>query len=153
MSVHAPRSATITHGHGVRYVVRAVGELALVTVIVVLGLALGWWWVTFVAGLAAGVAVRRARRAVFVGAGAGLLGWGLPLATEALSSPVGRASTVISALMGYANGAVAPVVTLLVGLVLGACGVWLGRAVRAYLPRSHSSGPIDLDSPHHRTRD
>jgi hypothetical protein len=40
--------------------------------------------------------------------------------------------------MGYHFGPLAIVVTVLVGTLLGLCGVWLGRVVRSWVaPSSH----------------
>ena len=70
-----------------------------------------------------------------IGLGSGILGWGLPLAWMATrGAPVTRASTDLSSLMGDSFSSLAVVVTVLVGAVLSACGVWLERALRSDLP-------------------
>ncbi len=139
MTVHAPRTAVVTHGRGPRYLARAALELVGATAVVWIALGWGAWWVTLVVGVVVGFTVRRTRRAWVVGVGAGLLGWGLPLAWRALGAPVGGAARDISSLMGYSVAGVALLVTLVVGGALGACGTWLGRAARAYRPSRHGS--------------
>ena len=111
------------------------------TTIVWLTGAWGWWWVALVLGLVVGLMVRRRLACWCVGLGSGLLGWGLPLAWMSISSPVARASTDLSSLMGYSFSAMAVLVTLVVGSALGACGTWLGRALRAYAPAAAPDQP------------
>ncbi len=99
--------------------------------------ALGWWWVALVFSLLVGFDMKSAPRAWVVGVGAGVLGWGLPLAWLAFTQPVGLASKDLSALMGYGFAGTAVVVTVVVGGALGACGTWVGRALRSYRKAEH----------------
>lgn len=96
----------------------------------------GLWWVTPLAGLVIGLALRRAR-AVFLSAVlAGALGWGAPLAWQALSLPIGAASSTVAGIMGFgaSNGALIVVATLLLGAIYCAAGAWVGLALRRLVP-------------------
>ena len=55
----------------------------------------GLWWVTLLAGLAAGAVAGRVRRALALGAAVGLLGWGLPLALAAVRAPLAGPSRAL----------------------------------------------------------
>jgi hypothetical protein len=93
---------------------------------------LSWWWVTFVVGALLVVGVAPRGRAFTLAAAVGLGGWLAPLAWLSLSTPVGRATTVLSSLMGYTFGPMALLLTGVVGLSLSLCGAWLARALLAY---------------------
>jgi hypothetical protein len=105
-------------------------------VIVAVGALAGWWFLPFLAGLAAGLAVRfgrlRLRVALAAAVAVAAAGWGAALAWLALRDglpevAVGRS---IAALAGLpASAAVAIPVTLLVAVVQAAAGLWLGRAL------------------------
>lgn len=106
--------------------------LAIATTFVWSTVAVGWWWATLLIAVASGLTIAPRLSCWTIGLGGGILGWGLPLAwMAALGAPVARASTDLSSLMGYSFGALAVVVTVVVGAALSACGVWLGRAGRA----------------------
>jgi hypothetical protein len=105
-------------------------------VLVAAGALAGWWFLPFLAGLAAGLAVRfgrlRPRAALAAAVAVAAAGWGAALAWLALRDglpevAVGRS---IAALAGLpASAAVAIAVTLLVAAAQAAAGVWLGRAL------------------------
>ena len=89
------------------------------------GTYVGWWWVPFVIGLAAGVLwARRVRWAVTTAAVAAAIGWLLPIWALALrGQPVGATARAIAGLAGlppYAG------VTLAVLALLAALQVWVG---------------------------
>jgi hypothetical protein len=97
---------------------------------------LGWWFVPFVAGLAAGLANRvagwRTRVAVPAVASMAAAGWAIPLLWQALRAhqPDGAVAREIAALGGlpaYAGTGV--VVTLLIAVAQALAGYWLGRAL------------------------
>lgn len=113
---------------------RATALLALATALVWAAGTLGWWWAALVVGLVDGLLVRGRSRCWTLGVGAGVLGWSLPLVWMSFSSPVGAAARDLSSLMGYSFAATSVLVTLLVGGALGACGTWLGRALRSFAP-------------------
>ncbi len=108
------------------------GGLAAVAVIA-LGAAAGWWFVPFVAGLAAGVVsragglrLRAAGPAVLVIAAAG---WAVPLAWAAARGlPVLGVARTVAALAGLpAHASVIVGLTLLVAVLQAEAGLWLGR--------------------------
>jgi hypothetical protein len=96
-----------------------------------LGAGLGWWFLPFVAGLAAGIGPWRARSALGLVVLAVGAGWGAALWWPALSgAPTGATARVIAALAGlppYAAVGVAG--TLLVGHAPAVVGQWVARAV------------------------
>jgi len=101
-----------------------------------------WWWATVIVGFVAGTVIPCRRLSWLVGTGSGLLGWALPLAFLATKVSLPRAAIVIAALMGYGPPALPIGLTVLLGTGLGACGTWVGRALRAMLrPRSASNAP------------
>lgn len=103
-------------------------------ILAVLGLDFGAWWTPFVAGVVVGIIEPRGRLALPTGAGLGLLMWGFPLASQHIKLGLGAAAESLAAIMGFAHEPVIPVVlTLLVGLLLGLSGGWLGSAGRTLL--------------------
>jgi hypothetical protein len=105
-------------------------------VIVAAGALAGWWFLPFLAGLAAGLAVRlgrlRLRAALAAAVAVAAAGWGAALAWLALRDglPEVAVARSIAALAGLpASAAVAIAVTLLVAVVQAAAGLWLGRAL------------------------
>ena len=100
-----------------------------------LGIVLGGWWLAFVAGVAAGVVLRQARWAVPAGALSGLIAWTVPLVYAQLQYGLRDTSLSLAAMMGFNGAATIPLtLTLLVGLLLGLTGAWLGAAGRGLVP-------------------
>ena len=104
--------------------------------IVAAGALAGWWFLPFLAGLAAGLAVRfgrlRLRTALAAAVAVAAAGWGAALAWLALRDglPEVAVARSIAALAGLPASAVAAIaVTLLVAVVQAAAGLWLGRAL------------------------
>jgi len=101
---------------------------------VVLSLAamlLGLWWVTFLAALAAGVALSRTWMALVAGAIAGLVAWSEPLIAAQAQYGLAPAATALAAIMGVKGAALVPIaLTVLTGVLLGLSGAWLGAAAR-----------------------
>ena len=106
------------------------------TVIVAAGALAGWWFLPFLAGLAAGLAVRfgrlRLRTALAAAVGVAAAGWGAALAWLTLRDglpevAVGRSIAALAGLPASAAAAIA--VTLLVAVIQAAAGLWLGRAL------------------------
>jgi hypothetical protein len=92
---------------------------------------LGFWWVPFPVGLALGAVNLRARSAVPIGAGIGLLAWAIPLLVAHGRYGLGPTAQALAAIMGFGHQGLVPVVlTLLVGTLLGVSGAWLGSAAR-----------------------
>jgi len=89
-----------------------------------------WWWATVIVGFAAGIVIPGKRPSWLVGTGSGLLGWALPLAFLATKISLPRAAIVLAALMGYGPPALPIGLTVILGTGLGACGTWVGRALR-----------------------
>jgi hypothetical protein len=99
------------------------------------GAVIGWWFVPFLAGLAAGIASRlgnwRMRATLVATVVVAAAGWAIPLCWQVASGlPVGATARVVAALAGLpAYAAVAIVITLLVAVIQALAGLWLGRAV------------------------
>ena len=103
-------------------------------IVSVAGVLAGAWWAPFIAGLMIGAVQPRARFAVPAGAVVGLLGWALPLGAIQVQYGAGPAASSLAAIMGFGHQAAIPVVlTLMVGLLLGATGAWLGSATRTLI--------------------
>lgn len=107
-----------------------VATAILVALAVVL---LGVWWAPFVAGAAIGAVVARQRYAVPLGALCGLVAWLLPLGALQVRYGLGPAASSLGAIMGFKQGAVPVILTLVVGTLLGLTGAWLAGAVRVLL--------------------
>ena len=104
--------------------------------IVAAGALAGWWFLPFLAGLAAGLAARLGRlplRATLPAAAAvAAAGWGAALAWLAVRDglPEVTVAKTIAALAGLPpSAAVAIAVTLVVAALQAAAGLWLGRAL------------------------
>lgn len=95
----------------------------------------GWWFLPFLAGLAAGLVAGpahvRLRVSLPATAGVAAAGWGAALWWQVLhGQPYGAVARVIAALAGLPpHAAVAVVVTLLVAVIQAAAGLWLGRTL------------------------
>jgi hypothetical protein len=107
-----------------------------------LGILLGAWWLAFPVGVAAGVVLPRARWAAPAGALSGFIAWTVPLVYAQVQYGLRAASLSLAAIMGFDGAATIPVaLTLVVGLLLGLTGAWLGAAARGLVPgRSPSPG-------------
>ena len=111
---------------------KVLATVTLALIISVAGVLAGAWWAPFVAGLLIGSIQPRARFAIPAGAVIGLLGWGLPLAAVQVQYSAGGAAQSLAAIMGFGHQAAIPIVlTLVVGLLLGLTGGWLGSAARS----------------------
>jgi hypothetical protein len=111
--------------------VKVVAAVILALIASLAGVMVGAWWMPFVGSLAIGVVQPRARFAVPAGAVVGVLGWGLPLALLQVQYGAGAAAGSLAAIMGLGHQGTIPVVlTLVVGLLLGLTGAWLGSAGR-----------------------
>jgi hypothetical protein len=110
---------------------KVVATVFLAAIVSVAGVLVAAWWAPFVAGLVIGVVQPRARFAIPAGAAIGLLGWGLPLAVIQVQYGAGSAAASLAAIMGFGHqGAIPVILTLVVGLLLGLAGAWLGSAGR-----------------------
>ena len=117
--------------------VKVTATLVLALIVSVAGVPAGAWWAPFVAGLVIGAVQPRARFAVPAGAVVGLLGWALPLGATQVQYGAGPAASSLAAIMGFGHqGAIPVVLTLMVGLLLGATGAWLGSASRTLIRAS-----------------
>ena len=97
----------------------------------VAGVLVGLWWAPFVVGLVVGAAHPRARIAVAVAGAVGLVAWLIPLAAIDRTYGLGPSAQSIAAIMGFGHQVAVPVtLTLVVGLLLGLTGAWLGSAGR-----------------------
>src|SRR5215472_16491965 len=105
--------------------------------VVWIGIQIGGWWVTFLVGLATGLALPRVRQSLVVALVVGALGWGLPLALLASSAPVGEVAAAVAALAGLPAAVGATVVILatpLVGCLMSVLGAWVGLTGKRLLP-------------------
>jgi ABC-type uncharacterized transport system permease subunit len=104
-------------------------------VVIAGGSAFGWWFVPFVAGVAAGIAARygrwRLRVALVAVPLVAAAGWAIPLSVSAWrGSAVGATARVVAALAGLPPHAVTAIaVTLLVAVIQALLGLWLGRTL------------------------
>lgn len=115
--------------------VRFAAVFVVATAISLLGVYLGAWWSPFLVGVAAGVVLTRARWAITAGALAGLIAWTVPLAAEQAQYGLKETSLSLAAIMGFDGAATIPIaLTVIVGLLLGLTGAWLGSAARSFLP-------------------
>jgi hypothetical protein len=111
--------------------VRFITVLVAGAAISLLGILVGAWWLPFPIGVAAGVVLVRARWGLPAGALIGLIAWTIPLVSAQLQYGLGPTSLSLAAIMGFNGAATIPVaLTLLVGLLLGLTGAWLGAAAR-----------------------
>jgi hypothetical protein len=116
------------------------------------GAAIGWWFMPFVVGLLSGFAnyvgrwpTRIALPAVAAVSGAG---WVAPLWWSVLrGAPYGAEARVIAALLGLpAYAAVGMALTVLIAVVQGMTGYWLGRALTP-LPIDDAVPPLPVWGP------
>lgn len=118
--------------------VRRLAVFAGVAVVVAATAVAGWWFVPFVAGVAAGLLSLRRPRVVPAAALGAVAGWALPLWILALRGyPAGATAHVIAALAGLPPyAAVTVVATLLLAALQALTGAWLVRAFApAWIPR------------------
>jgi len=116
---------------------RSIGLIVLFPILANVGVMLGAWWAPFVFGVAYGVIVPRARFAIPVGALIGLVAWLIPLVSLDSRFGLGPTAGSLAAIMGFGHqGAIPIVLTLVVGLLLGLTGAWLGSGGRSSLSPS-----------------
>jgi hypothetical protein len=96
-----------------------------------LGAGLGWWFLPFAAGIAAGAGPWRASPALGLVVLAVVLGWGAALWWPTLSgAPAGAGARIIAALAGLPPHAVFGVAaTVGIGILQALVAFWLARAV------------------------
>lgn len=108
---------------------------------VVIGIAIIWtsnlfglWWMTMLVGSMLGLILRdwKAFAASLLSGG---LSWGLPLALQAVTLPIGRTASVVASITSLGDGTVILVATILLGVLLCVAGAWLGVALRSFLPK------------------
>jgi hypothetical protein len=110
---------------------RWIGTVVVFPILATVGVMLGAWWAPFIFGFAFGVIEPRARIAVPVGALIGLVGWSIPLVSSESRFGLGPTAESLAAIMGFGHqGAIPIILTLVVGLLLGLTGAWLGSAGR-----------------------
>ena len=108
------------------------------------GMFLGWWWVTFATGIAIGLALPRTWTALVAGAISGLVAWSEPLIESNAQYGLGPTSLSIAAIMGANGAALIPIaLTVIVGVLLGLTGSWLGAAIRGVAVNRPRSGAVE----------
>jgi hypothetical protein len=109
---------------------RLYGAILLAAMAGLAGVLFGLWWAPFVVTLPLAFVARRARVALPIGAGIGLLSWTIPLAVGQVRYGLGPTAQSLAAIMGFGHaGAVPVVLTLMVGTLLVLSGAWLGCAI------------------------
>jgi hypothetical protein len=127
---------------------RRPGAAVVFSILAIAGVQLGIWWAPFAFGSAFGVSSPRARIALPVGAGIGLVGWLFPLATVEAQHGLGPTAESLAAILGAGHqGAIPVILTLMVGTLLGLTGAWLGSAGRTILQPaiSRKSASVSAD--------
>jgi hypothetical protein len=115
--------------------VRFVAVVVVGAAVALLGVYLAAWWSPFVVAFVAGALLARARWAIPAGVIIGLTAWGVPLLAVWLNYGIEATSLALAAIMGFNGAATVPIgLTVIVGLLLGLCGAWLGSAMRSLLP-------------------
>jgi hypothetical protein len=100
------------------------------------GVFIGAWWAPFTVGLVIAIVEPGRLVAIALGAVTGLLSWGLLLGAAQVRYGLGPAASSLAAIMGFGHqGAIPVVLTLVVGMLLGLTGAWLGSVARSWLPR------------------
>src|SRR2546430_9835858 len=108
------------------------------------GMFLGLWWVTFATGVAIGLALPKTWTALVAGAISGLVAWSEPLIEANAQYGLGPTSLSIAAIMGVNGAALIPIaLTVVVGVLLGLAGSWLGGAARGDAPHRPRAGPVE----------
>ena len=122
----------------VLYLIAAAGALVMLY-----GGLIGPWWLTFAGAVAIGVVMTRARIAIPVAAIIGFAGWVTPLVAIQSQYGIRPAADALAAIMGFKGATAIPVVlTLLVGVLLGVAGSWLGSAARTVVISRPWSRPV-----------
>jgi hypothetical protein len=134
--IRLPAAAGTDGASSVRHVwkraaaVTAAG-VAAVTVTAV-GAALGWWFLPFVVGAAAGtLAYHRFSIVLIASATVAAAGWAVPLLWQAGSGvPIGATARAVAAFAGLpASGALIVAATLLLPVIQAVVGAWLAHAL------------------------
>lgn len=113
----------------------ALGSSLALAALIAAGTTLGWWFLPFVGGLAAGLAARHSRRRLRVAlpaaAGIAVAGWAAPLAWPIVrGEPVGATARAVAAFAGLpAHAGLTVALTLLVAALQALAGLWLACAL------------------------
>ena len=108
------------------------------------GMFLGLWWITFATGVAIGLALPKTWTALVAGAVSGLVAWSEPLIEANAQYGLGPTSLSIAAIMGANGAALIPVaLTVVVGVLLGLTGSWLGATIRGVAVDRPRSGAVE----------
>src|SRR6266851_7051151 len=92
-------------------VMRRPGAAVVFSILAIAGVQLGIWWAPFAFGFAFGVSSPRARIALPVGAGIGLVGWLFPLATVEAQHGLGPTAESLAAILGAGHQAAIPAIS------------------------------------------
>lgn len=110
---------------------RLYGVALLAALVALTGVLFGFWWAPFPASIPLALVGPRARATVPAGALVGLVAWLVPLVVGQVRYGLGPTAGSLAAVMGFGHvGAVAIILTLVVGTLLGLTGAWLGSAGR-----------------------
>jgi hypothetical protein len=112
----------------------AMRRLAAVLLAILVSIAAVWlgvWWAPFVIAAVIGIVWRRARVAIPIGVILGLAAWSVPLASAHLEFGLRPTAESLAAIMGFTQPAIPVALTIVVGVLLGVSGAWLGSAARS----------------------
>jgi hypothetical protein len=97
----------------------------------------GFWYATVVIGFAVALFVPSGGRSILIACFGGLVGWGIPLTLESLSTNLGGAASLVAGVMGLGShsGTLLVIFTLIFGTALCLSGAWFGRSMRSMFLR------------------
>ena len=136
--VPAPREPSFRPRRSRGPLLAALAACAGTAALLGLGAGLGWWFLPFAAGIAAGAGPWRASPALGLVVLAVVVGWGAALWWPALSgAPAGATARVIAALAGLPpHAAVGVAATVGIGILQALVAFWLARALTYRLRKS-----------------
>jgi hypothetical protein len=95
------------------------------------------WYISCVICFLLGLLVRKKGEATFASVMSSLAGWGLPLVWQSFENPVRPTARLVAQIMGFGPyGFLVILITLILGLLLGLAGLWVGRSLHNLLVTS-----------------
>lgn len=95
----------------------------------------GFWWFTILIGFSVGILIQSGWAAFILSLLIGMGGWGGTLLYQLSFLPVIRIAALIAEIIGISgsDGWIMIGVTILLGVLLCACGAWFGFALRSLI--------------------